>query len=226
MRRIAEHKRKIWKAMEHTIGMRIPLFLAFLILTLVPLLVQVRFTSGYFYQSHVEERMAEAQNRCLILANKIRSSDYINVLLSGNPNLALDAELSTTADLMNGRIVLVDDSFKILKDTFGLSKGKTLVVEQRRCRIRISVSDRRISPSYQVVFSQGALPRYSKNMKVEMRHVASGPAAVCRAYGVFPAGRTIRANVLEKPYSPSCFPPGKEAERLTGTLRVLADVGG
>ena len=46
MRRIAEHKRKIWKAMEHTIGMRIPLFLAFLILTLVPLLVQVRFTSG------------------------------------------------------------------------------------------------------------------------------------------------------------------------------------
>ena len=67
MRRIAEHKRKIWKAMEHTIGMRIPLFLAFLILTLVPLLVQVRFTSGYFYQSHVEERMAEAQNRSLIL---------------------------------------------------------------------------------------------------------------------------------------------------------------
>ena len=92
MRRIAEHKRKIWKAMEHTIGMRIPLFLAFLILTLVPLLVQVRFTSGYFYQSHVEERMAEAQNRCLILANKIRSSDYINVLLSGNPNPALDAD--------------------------------------------------------------------------------------------------------------------------------------
>lgn len=114
--------------MEHTIGMRIPLLLAFLILTLVPLLVQVRFTSGYFYQSHVEERMAEAQNRCLILANKIRSSDYINVLLSGNPNPALDAELSTTADLMNGRIVLVDDSFKILKDTFGLSRGKTLVV--------------------------------------------------------------------------------------------------
>ena len=128
MRRIAEHKRKIWKAMEHTIGMRIPLILAFLILTLVPLLVQVRFTSGYFYQSHVEERMAEAQNRCLILANKIRSSDYINVLLSGNPNPALDAELSTTADLMNGRIVLVDDSFKILKDTFDLSRGKTLVV--------------------------------------------------------------------------------------------------
>ena len=47
MRRIAEHKRKIWKAMEHTIGMRIPLFLAFLILTLVPLLVQVRFTSVF-----------------------------------------------------------------------------------------------------------------------------------------------------------------------------------
>ena len=52
--------------MEHTLGMRIPLLLAFLILPLDPLLVQVRFTSGYFYQSHVEERMAEAQDRSLI----------------------------------------------------------------------------------------------------------------------------------------------------------------
>ena len=34
--------------MEHTIGMRIPLILAFLILTLVPLLVQVRFYIGVF----------------------------------------------------------------------------------------------------------------------------------------------------------------------------------
>ena len=130
MRRITEHKRKIWKAMERTSGMRVPLILVFLILTLVPLLVQVRFTSGYFYQSHVEERMAEAQNRCLILSNKVRSSDYINALLSGNLNPAMDAELGTTADMMNGRIVLVDDSFKILKDTFGLSKGKTLVVSE------------------------------------------------------------------------------------------------
>ena len=37
--------------MEHTIGMRIPLFLAFLILTLVPLLVQVRFYIGVFYRA-------------------------------------------------------------------------------------------------------------------------------------------------------------------------------
>lgn len=128
MIKIRENKLKIWKAVERTTGMKVPLILAFLLLTLVPLLVQVRFTSGYFYQIHVEERMAEAQNRCLILNNRIRSSDYINVLLSGNQNQALDAEISTTADLMNGRIVIVDDNLKVLKDTFGLSRGKTLVV--------------------------------------------------------------------------------------------------
>ncbi len=128
MIKMRENKLKIWKAVERTTSMKVPLILAFLLLTLVPLLIQVRFTSGYFYQIYVEERMAEAQNRCLILNNKIRSSDYINILLSGNQNQALDAEISTTADLMNGRIVIVDDNLKVLKDTFGLSRGKTLVV--------------------------------------------------------------------------------------------------
>ncbi len=128
MIKIREKKVKLWKAIERTIGMKVPLVLAFLFLTLIPLLIQVRFTSGYFYQIHVEERMAEAQNRCLILNNKIRSSDYINVLLSGSQDQTLDAEISTTADLMNGRIVIADDNLKVLKDTFGLSRGKTLVV--------------------------------------------------------------------------------------------------
>ncbi len=128
MIKFKENRIKIWRTIERTAGMKVPLIISFLFLTLVPLLIQVRFTAGYFDQINVEERMSEAQNRCLILNNKIRSSDYINLLLSGSPNQALDAELTTTADLMNGRIVIVDDNLKVLKDTFGLSKGKTLVV--------------------------------------------------------------------------------------------------
>lgn len=111
------------------IRMRGVLLLCILCITLIPLLLQAFFLSGYFYRAQVESRMAKAQNRCLILSNKMRSADYIGGLLSNNPNPSLEAELSTTADLMNGRIVIVDSSFKIIRDTFDLSKGRTIVAE-------------------------------------------------------------------------------------------------
>lgn len=115
------------RKLKRTWSMKIPLILCFLLVSLVPLLVQARFLSGLFRQSQIEDRMIEAQSKCLILTNKLVSSDYVN-----NPsnNPSLDAEMNVTADLFNGRIVLVDSNFKIVKDTFELAKGKLSVAEE------------------------------------------------------------------------------------------------
>lgn len=112
---------------KHIWSMRFPLILCFLLISLTPLVVQSRFMSVFFRQTQIEDRMIEAQNKCLILTNKLVSSDYIN-----NPtnNAALDTEMSVTADLLNGRIVVIDSNFKIIRDTFDLAKGKISVAEE------------------------------------------------------------------------------------------------
>ena len=109
------------------VSMKVPLLFCFLMVTLVPLLVQARFLAGFFLQSQIEDSMIEAQSKCLMLTNKMITLDYINNM-SNNPGL--DAEMNVTADLFNGRIVVIDSSFKIIKDTFELAKGKTSVVEE------------------------------------------------------------------------------------------------
>ena len=109
------------------VSMKVPLLFCFLLVTLVPLLVQARFLAGFFRQSQIEDSMIEAQSKCLMLTNKMITLDYINNM-SNNPGL--DAEMNVTADLFNGRIVVIDSSFKIIKDTFELTKGKTSVVEE------------------------------------------------------------------------------------------------
>lgn len=109
------------------VSMKVPLLFCFLLVTLVPLLVQARFLAGFFRQSQIEDSMIEAQSKCLMLTNKMITLDYINNM-SNNPGL--DAEMNVTADLFNGRIVVIDSSFKIIKDTFELAKGKTSVVEE------------------------------------------------------------------------------------------------
>ncbi len=122
---------KKWELkLRRPISMKLPLLFCFMLITLIPLMVQTRFLSSYFRQSQIEESMIEAQNQCLILTNKIKNTDYINSTINNNFNQALDAEINTTADLLNGRIVVVDSSFRIIRDTFELSKGRTVLIEE------------------------------------------------------------------------------------------------
>lgn len=120
MKRWKRRWKRIW-------SMKVPLIFCFLLVSLIPLGIQARFLSGIFRQSQIEDRMIEAQNKCLILSNKLTSSDFINNPLN---NPSLDTELNVTADLFNGRIAIVDKSFKIVKDTFDLAKGKMSVAEE------------------------------------------------------------------------------------------------
>lgn len=122
---------KKWKRkFRRCVSMKVPLVFCFLLVTLVPLLLQARFLAGFFRQSQIEESMIDAQNKCLILTNKMMSTDYINSMLNNTSSPALDAEMSVTADLFNGRIVVVNKSFKVIRDTFELAKGKYSVVEE------------------------------------------------------------------------------------------------
>lgn len=118
---------KFLKRYWHTFSMKVPLLFCLLLISLIPLVIQARFLVGFFRQTQIEDKMIEAQNKCLILTNKLVSSDYVN-----NPsnNPSLDTEMSVTADSFNGRIVVIDGSFKIVKDTFDLTKGKISVAEE------------------------------------------------------------------------------------------------
>lgn len=111
---------------KRTWSMKVPLMLCFLLISLLPLVVQARFLTGFFSQTQIEDKMIEAQNKCLILTNKLVSTGYINKP-SNNPSL--DTEMNVTADLFNGRIVVIDGNFKIIKDTFDLTRGKISVAE-------------------------------------------------------------------------------------------------
>ncbi len=111
------------------VSMRVPLILVMLLLTVIPLTIQERFLGDFFYESQIEQNMIDAQNRCLILANEMMSTDYLNnTVLNQAP--ALDAELSATAEMFDGRIVVIDSGYRIIRDTFDLAVGRTNIVEE------------------------------------------------------------------------------------------------
>lgn len=81
---------------------------------------------GSYYNRAVSSRSTEVQNQCRILVNQLISSRYLE-----DPSSELiDGELAQLASLYDGRIILVDQDFRIIKDTYELSEGRFAVSEE------------------------------------------------------------------------------------------------
>ena len=107
--------------------MKIPLFLLLLVVGYVPMKAGSQILLSAFHQSQVEEQMDEVQNQCLILSNKMTRSGY---LLSGESDSQLEGEMNLIGDIFKGRIVVVDSRYRIVYDSFNLSRGKINVTEE------------------------------------------------------------------------------------------------
>lgn len=76
-------------------------------------------------QRTVTVRTAEIQNQCMILSNQLINSNYLENIDSE----VIDAELSQLSNIYNGRVLIINDAFCIVKDTYHLEEGKTIVSE-------------------------------------------------------------------------------------------------
>jgi signal transduction histidine kinase len=76
------------------------------------------------YESRtVSQRSISVKNQLDILCNQISSYNYIKDAASE----VVNAELTQLANLYEGRILVLNSNFKIIKDTYGIDEGKTIV---------------------------------------------------------------------------------------------------
>ena len=106
----------------------VPMTLLMIAVAVIPLLLQTWILIGSFKQNQIEARGIEIQNQCVILSNRMTRSGYMTADKANN--VSLDAQMQTIADLYNGRIVIVNSSYKIMTDTFNLSTGKYYISEE------------------------------------------------------------------------------------------------
>lgn len=76
-----------------------------------------------YEERSVAWRMAEIQEQCTILSNHFATSNYLNNPVSEE----VDAELAMLSNIYNGRALIIDEEYKIVKDTFGSDEGKTII---------------------------------------------------------------------------------------------------
>ncbi|MCI8711880.1 MAG: HAMP domain-containing histidine kinase [Ruminococcus sp.] len=79
------------------------------------------------YESRaVSLRTAEIQNQCTILCDQLYSYDY----LSDNSSEVINSSLVQLTNIYSGRVMIVDQDLKVVKDTYALNEGRINVSER------------------------------------------------------------------------------------------------
>ena len=80
-----------------------------------------------YEQRAVSLRESEVLSQARILSNQVATSNYID---GTNSSETLLAQMSMLTNIYDGRILIVDDNFEILYDTYNLDNNRTIISEE------------------------------------------------------------------------------------------------
>ena len=107
-------------------SLRMRIFIIILLVGIIPTaLLRVTILRSYTVRS-VNARINDIQSQCKIVANHLINYNY----LTDNSSEIINAELVMLSDIYDGRVIIIDQSCNIIKDTYGISEGKTMISEE------------------------------------------------------------------------------------------------
>lgn len=102
------------------------ILLCFLIGVIPSILLRAGMLSSYETRA-VFIRTSEILSQAKILANQIVSNDYLN---NADSAAMVNVQLDQLSTIYDGRVMIIDESFHIIKDTYDLDNGKTIISEE------------------------------------------------------------------------------------------------
>ncbi len=106
--------------------MRFRLFCIVMAVGLIPLYAGMRITQASHWKRCYEARVDSMKEQGTTLAGQVARNGYLQQQLQPE----MTAQLQVLANMLNGRIMLVNGSLVTVKDTAGREEGKTLISEE------------------------------------------------------------------------------------------------
>ncbi len=103
------------------VRLRLILIVLFLLIGFVPVMLKGAILSNVYRQTLLEGRKNEIQNRSLILSARLTRAGYLR---SAERDASLNAEMDAVASAYSGRILLIDQNYRVIRDSFQLAEGR------------------------------------------------------------------------------------------------------
>lgn len=102
------------------------IFLILLIVGLIPCFIMRHAILHNYEQRAVNVRTSDVSTQVRILANHLITYNY----LQDTSSEVINAELEQLSNLYDGRVLVINSDLRIVKDTYGISEGKTMISEE------------------------------------------------------------------------------------------------
>ncbi|MEZ3485480.1 MAG: two-component sensor histidine kinase [Lachnospiraceae bacterium] len=106
-------------------SLRVRIILLVILAGVIPVLILRGVILSSYEKRAVEVRTAEIQNQCTILCNQLSDANY----LTGETSEVMRSELVQMSNIYNGRVLVIDQDFRIQEDTYDMDMGRTIVSE-------------------------------------------------------------------------------------------------
>ena len=107
-------------------SLKVRIFLIMLMVGLIPCFVMRHAILNNYERRAVNIRTSDITTQLKILANHLITYHY----LQDTSSEVINAELEQLSNLYDGRVLVIDAHLRIVKDTYGISEGKTIISEE------------------------------------------------------------------------------------------------
>lgn len=115
-----------FKKLKFLRSLKVRLFLILFIVGWIPcIFMRYAILENYEHRA-VSVRTSDVQAQLRILANHLIVYRY----MQDTSSEVINAELSQLSNLYDGRVLIINHNLKVVKDTYGISEGKTIVSEE------------------------------------------------------------------------------------------------
>ncbi len=125
MERIMKKKSRLWAFIK---SMKFRLILLIIILTVVPSVILCTGVLNSYESRAVSIRESEVLRQTTILANQVATSQFLTDSTDSTANIQAQIDMLTT--IYDGRAIIVNDTFKIVYDTYNLDRNRTIISEE------------------------------------------------------------------------------------------------
>lgn len=104
-------------------SLRFRILIILIILGIVPSVIVTRMVISNYEDRAIAVRAQKVRSQCDILCSLLIKENYLN----DSSSQIVNSKLELLSNVYGGRILLVDRDFKIVKDTYGVDEGTTLL---------------------------------------------------------------------------------------------------
>lgn len=107
-------------------SLRFRIMVMLILMGIIPAVIAAAFVVRGYRTRAVSLRISNVRNQCDMLSNSILSQNYLD-----DPTAEeLSRELTLISNVYSGRLMIVDRTFKVIRDTFEIDTGKTTVLPE------------------------------------------------------------------------------------------------